>query len=271
VRRDTPKQLKPALENMAEIVGTAHKRHPAFFLDYDGTLTPIVERPELAIMSHEMRDAVRQLAEHGTVAIVSGRALEDVRKLVQLNKLVYAGSHGFEIAGPEGTQITHDVGEQFVTAVDHAEQLLHDELDGIEGVLIERKHVSVAIHVRLVNSKNVSRVEQVVERVAKEQPTLRITSGKKVYELQPNIDWHKGKAVAWLMQALKLEGPDVLPIYIGDDVTDEDAFVALKDTGVGILVSDQPRETAAEYVLRDTGEVEQFLRTVTFLQKGNVL
>jgi alpha,alpha-trehalase len=191
--------------------------------------------------------------------------------MVRLDELVYAGSHGFEIAGPEGTHITHDVGEQFVSAVDRAEQLLHDELDSIEGVLIERKHVSVAIHYRLVDVRDVSRVEEVVDRVVREEATLRKTRGKKVYELQPKIEWHKGKAVEWLMGTLELDGPDVLPIYIGDDVTDEDAFAFLEDTGIAILVADQPRKTAADYILNDTREVEQFLTTVTFLQQGHVL
>jgi len=87
--------------------------------------------------------------------------------------------------------------------------------------------------------------------------------GKKVYELLPDIDWNKGKAVLWLLETLGLEGWNVLPIYIGDDRTDEDAFRALEKPGVGILVSDRAQETSANYTLRNPEEVERFLQNIT--------
>jgi alpha,alpha-trehalase len=89
---------------------------------------------------------------------------------------------------------------------------------------------------------------------------LRRIDGKKVYELLPNIDWDKGKAVLWLLEELNLGRTDARPIYIGDDRTDEDAFRALEQRGVGILVSEKPRSTAASYSLEDPSEVERFLR-----------
>jgi trehalose-phosphatase len=87
--------------------------------------------------------------------------------------------------------------------------------------------------------------------------------GKKVYELLPDIDWDKGEAVLWLLETLGLERGKVRPIYVGDDRTDEDAFRALGQCGVGILVSEQPRPTAARYSLKDPAEVERFLRELT--------
>jgi alpha,alpha-trehalase len=87
--------------------------------------------------------------------------------------------------------------------------------------------------------------------------------GKKVYELLPDIDWDKGKAVLWLLETLKLERGKVLPIYIGDDRTDEDAFSALEKRGVAILVSEQPQVTAASYWLHNPEEVEEFLQKIT--------
>jgi alpha,alpha-trehalase len=83
--------------------------------------------------------------------------------------------------------------------------------------------------------------------------------GKKVYELLPDVDWNKGKAVLWLLETLGLEGRNALPIYIGDDRTDEDAFLALKKRGVAILVSEDPQVTAANYWLNNPEEVERFL------------
>ena len=89
--------------------------------------------------------------------------------------------------------------------------------------------------------------------------------GKKVYELLPYTDWDKGKAVLWLLENVGLKHGKVHPIYIGDDRTDEDAFRALGQRGVGILVSEEPRPTAASYSLKDPAEVERFLREVALL------
>jgi trehalose 6-phosphate phosphatase len=84
-----------------------------------------------------------------------------------------------------------------------------------------------------------------------------------VYELLPRIEWDKGKAVMWLLKALGLERENVRPIYIGDDRTDEDAFRALKEYGVGILVSDELQPTSATYSLKNPSEVEGFLQKIT--------
>jgi trehalose 6-phosphate phosphatase len=95
-----------------------------------------------------------------------------------------------------------------------------------------------------------------------------VTPGKMVYEIQPQIDWDKGKAVLYLLEALDLNREDVVPIYAGDDITDEDAFEALKGRGIGIFVgrADDPevsgRTTSADYVLHTTQEVEQFLNAL---------
>ena len=94
-------------------------------------------------------------------------------------------------------------------------------------------------------------------------PELRKTGGKKVFEVRPRMDWDKGKAVLWLLDALGLDRPEVTPIYIGDDLTDEDAFAALKERGISLLVSERPLPTAADYRLRDTEEVGDFLETLS--------
>ncbi|MEE8265977.1 MAG: trehalose-phosphatase, partial [Acidiferrobacterales bacterium] len=101
----------------------------------------------------------------------------------------------------------------------------------------------------------------------KDFPNLQKRDGKKVFEVRPKMDWDKGKAVLWLLQVLHLDGPDVLPIYVGDDSTDEDAFRALKGRGLGVLVSDTVRESAADYSLRDTGQTKQFLEMLTTIMQ----
>jgi trehalose-phosphatase len=253
--------LPSALDHLPEIVPQARNRRLVIFLDYDGTLTPIVSRPEQATLSISTREVLRELANLVPVAILSGRDLDDVRRLVDIDGIVYAGSHGFDIAGPRG--LRKQVATEFLSIIDLAEKELKEKLAGIPGALVERKRFSIAAHYRNVAGSDVSKVEQAVNKIAAHHGELRRIDNKKVYELQPNIDWNKGKAVLWLLQALELDGEAVFPIYIGDDLTDEDVFRALKERGAGIVVNKQPRLTAARYALKDPVEVERFLRDLS--------
>jgi alpha,alpha-trehalase len=249
--------LPSALEHVQEIAG-AGDRSLAIFLDYDGTLTPIVRHPEKAFLSDSTRQTLRTLAMQAPVAILSGRELEDVRKRVAIDGIVYAGSHGFDIAGPR--RLRRQEAIAFLPALDAAEKELREKLAGIAGALIERKRFSIATHYRNVNESDFPKLERAVSEVAAQHRELRRMEGKKVYELLPCTDWDKGKAVLWLLERLGLERAGVRPIYIGDDRTDEDAFRALQQRGVGIVVSEEPRATAANYSLKDPTEVERFLR-----------
>lgn len=249
-----------ALEQYAEIERELSGKRAAVFLDYDGTLTPIVERPDLAVLSKDMRATVTALAGVCTVAIISGRDRADVERLVGLDDLVYAGSHGFDIAGPDGLEVQHEEGGAFAAIVHRAAERLREALAPIEGALVEPKRFAVAVHYRQVAEGEVSMVEAAVDQLLAETSDLRKTYGKKVFELRPRLDWDKGKAVSWLLEALGLDGPDVLPFYLGDDTTDEDAFAALAERGIGILIGCPARETAAAYVLDRPADVQRFLR-----------
>ncbi|MCK8603387.1 trehalose-phosphatase [Desulfoferrobacter suflitae] len=248
---------------------TKHKRI-AVFLDYDGTLTPIVERPEDAVLSDDSRQVVKKLAEHCTVAVVSGRDLQDVQQLVAIDGIFFAGSHGFDIAGPRDWRLQNETGTEFIPLLDQAEEQLRSRLGNIQGALVERKKFSIAVHFRQVAEERIASVEQAVDEVITEHRELRKGFGKKVFELQPAIEWHKGKALLWLLEALNLDKQDVLPIYLGDDVTDEDAFEALQNTGIGIFVkgNEGPRKTAAHYALEDPQQVRRFLQTLAEMRTG---
>lgn len=265
---EKPKTLPSALESFEEIARRSRGNRIAVFLDYDGTLTPIVETPDRAVMSDEMREMVVKLSRHCTVGIISGRDLNDVKDKVRIDSIVYAGSHGFDISGPEGLQVKNETGTEFLPVLDEAEKKLSTKLGHIQGVLVERKRFAIAVHYRLVNADQAEQVEEIVDEVASGHPELRKAYGKKIFELQPDIDWHKGKALLALLKTLKLDGPDVLPFYIGDDVTDEDAFRALEDRGIGIVVWDRPYETAAWYSLNNPDEVREFLLKLIPLCKG---
>jgi trehalose 6-phosphate phosphatase len=252
--------LPSALDRWEEIARRLQSRRVAAFLDYDGTLTPIVDRPDQALLSEGMRRSVAALAERCPVAIISGRDRADVQRLVQIDTLVYAGSHGFDIVGPHGMQTRYEHGTDLVPIVERAEEELRQRLAGVKGVLVEHKKFSVAIHVRSVDPAEERAVEAIVDDVLAGHPELRKGYGKKVFELQPRLDWHKGHAVRWVLRALGLDGPDVLPLYIGDDLTDENAFEAVAERGLGIVVAAASRSTSASYVLKNPDEVHLFLR-----------
>jgi trehalose-phosphatase len=245
-----------ALEHWEEIVERLARRRPAVFLDYDGTLSPIAPRPELATLPEETREILRRLAERTPVAILSGRGREDVAALVGLPDLAYAGSHGFDIAGP-GLRL--EVGEGIPERIESAAAQLRRDLEGLPGVLIEPKRFALSIHFRLVDERHLPLIDAAVDAAAAAHPGLRKAHGKKLFELRPDLDWDKGKALLWLLDALGLDDGHHLPLYIGDDLTDEDAFRAIAGLGLGILVTEEPRETAAEYSLRSPGEVKELL------------
>jgi alpha,alpha-trehalase len=251
--------MHSALDNWDEIRARLKDRRAAVFLDYDGTLTPIVERPDLAILSPDIRATLERLSKVCTVVIVSGRERRDVARLVGSDGIVYAGAHGFDIAGPAGTGIQHKEGASFVPVIAEAAKELRRLLAPIHGVIVEDKTYAIAVHYRMVDAEDVARVEKVVDTVLAHHTRLRKTGGKKVFELRPDIPWDKGKAVLWLLDALDLDRPDIVPIYLGDDVTDHDAFDALRGKGLSVLVSAQLESTSADYRLADTSEVADFL------------
>lgn len=248
-----------ALEARDKIRQRLEGRQPALFLDYDGTLTPIVARPELAILPEATRALLQELAQVFPVAIVSGRDLADVRKMVGLDDVVYAGSHGFDIRGPGGLRLQNEQAKTALPDLDSAESELKESITAIDGGWIERKHFAIAVHYRQVADEDASRLEALVKQVKVEHPALRLKGGKRIWELQPDIEWDKGRAVLWLLEHLGLDRYDILPIYMGDDVTDEDAFRALADRGLGIGVG-VGDDTHAHYTLRDVDEVAPFLR-----------
>lgn len=183
----------------------ARRQRMIVFLDYDGTLTPIVSDPAAATLSETMREAVRRLAENNTVAVVSGRAREKVRDFVKLSELYYAGSHGFDIDGPCGMR--HAVSSEIVPLLGAAREKLELRLAGIEGAAIEDNRFSISVHWRNVLSGEArARVEAIVDEVLATPPlsgALRKSTGKCVYELRPNVRWNKGEAVLYLLELLR--------------------------------------------------------------------
>ncbi|MDP8253360.1 MAG: trehalose-phosphatase [Candidatus Kaelpia aquatica] len=232
-------------------------RKPIIFLDYDGTLTPIVAKPELAVLSKDMREIIKELISKYTVAIVSGRGREDVENLVNIEGILYAGNHGFDIKGPD-LSMTQPDAEEAIPAVKEAIAYFKDKLSSIDGLLVEEKKFSVAVHYRLVDEdKYLNVIEDEVNRVVAKFKFLRLMHGKKVFEVLPNIYWNKGCAIRWIVDALKLSFKDNLIVYIGDDTTDEDAFRAIRSRGCSILVAEELRPSAADFWVKNPNSVKE--------------
>jgi len=261
--------LPHALRDRDELARRLAEKRPAVFLDYDGTLTPIVDRPEDAIISSRMRDAIRLLARRCPVCVVSGRDRRVVQDLMGLDNLIVAGSHGFDIWSPDAGTLEHEASGGFEALLERVTNRVRDQAGAIDGALIEPKKASVAVHYRLVSDSERPRIKALVDRLLAEHPDeLKVTPGKMVYEIQPKLDWDKGKAVLHLLGALDLDHEDIVALYLGDDITDEHAFEALKGMGVGVFVGDPDdpevagRPTAADFVLTSIQEVERFLGTL---------
>jgi trehalose 6-phosphate phosphatase len=255
----TPQELPAVLQHLDKIEEKLKSQKLMLFLDFDGTLAPIVERHEDAGISPEMKELVEQLASKHSVAVISGRGLKDVKSKMGLEDIFYAGSHGFEISGPDGFHKENDEAQEVLHVFDELEPKLKEKLSDIEGVRFERKKFTLAVHYRQVAGEKEGDLMSIMDETLKDYPQVIKGEGKKVVEIRPNIDWDKGKAVEMLQKELSKKEGEGFSLFVGDDITDEDAFKALSN-GYGILVGDHGRKTYADYSLKDVDGVRDFLQ-----------
>jgi alpha,alpha-trehalase len=248
-------------DRRAEFESIRADRPLALFVDFDGTLSPIVNNPQDARISPEMRAALRAVAARHTVAVVSGRDRSFVEAQVGIEAIWYAGSHGLDIAGPDGEMVHPDAGRT-VPLLDDLAERLREALSTIEGVYFERKRFSLAVHYRNVQPARRPEVKDTAARLAGEVQHLRAHAGKMVLEIQPALDWDKGSAVEWLIDALSIDPATTLVLYVGDDETDEDAFRVLNDRGLGIYVGPALSTSLATYRLENPAQVLTLLQTL---------
>lgn len=244
-------------------------------LDFDGTMSPIVPRPEDARLHEAVEAPLRRLVERSdtVVAIVSGRGLSDVRARVVMPGIYYAGNHGFEIEGPDVDRV-HPAASEARPDLESCIEALVDALSDEPGTEIEDKRWTLSIHYRRAEREGAeARVRAAIDEHCR-RPGLRVTEGKKVFEVRPDVEWDKGKATEFLLDVLteesgggddgvaRIPGAPRLPaIFVGDDRTDEDAFVVVRDLGGGIVVGDPPpSDTAAVAWLRGPKEVAELIR-----------
>lgn len=254
-----PEDLSNAMESIDDVFKVIGNKKPVLFLDYDGTLSPIVSNPEDAILSNITKNVIEKLSKLIPIGIISGRDRQNVESKIGIDSLIYAGSHGFDITGPNNLEMQYEEGQEALPILDEAELQLNKSLNGIQGALVERKKYAIAVHFRNVEEGKVKEVEEKVMEVLGRHKKLKKGSGKMIIELKPAQDWHKGKALTWILDALQLGSENHIPIFIGDDVTDEDALKVIEKDGIGIIVGKHEEDTAASYSLRDTEEVALFL------------
>lgn len=233
------------------------------FLDYDGTLVPIRKTPDSALLSPARQRFLERLARRAFVCVVSGRSLADVRRLVAARGVAYIGNHGLEIRDRRLLWV-HPAAARLRPVLASTLADIRRKTGGIPGVLVEDKGVTGSVHYRLAAARRYPELKEMIEKeIQKRGRRLKLTEGKKVFEIRPNIRWDKGRGVRELLRRRDFEAADVR-VYIGDDRTDEDAFRALRRDDVSVLVG-RKRPSLARFRLADVDAVWRFLKAVARL------
>lgn len=242
-------------------------KHILLLLDYDGTLAPIARRPEQALIPPRSKKLLQLLSKNQNceVMIISGRSIPDVKRMIGLRNIIYSGNHGLEVEGPK-IKFQSFIPAKYKKILKKIKNQLQEDLSSIPGAWVEDKGPALSVHYRLVPSEKIPAVKTIfqentiVDRLCKD---IKTKSGKMVLEIKPPVAWDKGKIVLWLLarQAFLSEDQKLLPIYVGDDVTDEDAFRALENRGLTICVG-QSKDTLAQYYLNNSQEVSKFLQEI---------
>lgn len=252
-------ELKKRLKSFSGLV---------LLLDYDGTLTEIVKRPKDAKLKKTIHDTLKRLTHKKNIGIgiISGRALDDLKSLVSLDKVFYAGNHGLEIE-ERGDLFFYPGSKKYVKIFKKLTGLLKEKIK-LSGVIVEDKGFSLTFHYRMVQSRLGNKVKNMFYRQVSpfvKKFDLKIRRGKMVLELRPPLDWDKAKAAQFIRRAIirniAQKANKILTIYIGDDETDEDAFRELKDD-LTVFVGRPKKNSNAKYFLRNPGEVEKFLKFI---------
>lgn len=236
------------------------------FCDYDGTLTPIAETPDKAVIPKSTKELLKKLSgiSGSKIVIISGRTVKDLKNKIQLKNVIYSGNHGLEISGC-GFKFKALISQKYENVLKIIRNNLINKLSDIDGILLENKKFSLSIHYRLVNKKDIPSVKAIVNNTVllyEKNKEIKVKEGKKVFEIMPPIEWDKGKAALRILTIF----PNIFPVYFGDDNTDEDAFNVLRNKGLTIFVG-KPKVSKAKYYLKGTKEVAKILEYILEIRK----
>ena len=258
------KYLFTARNELGRVLG---KKNIFLFLDYDGTLAPIADKPGKAFLPKETKKLLTSLVEvpNCKIAIISGRSLKDVKNKVGIKNIIYAGNHGLEVEGSK-IKLKKQINQESLVILKSIKAELAKKLSEIQGVFVEDKGLTLSLHYRLADKKYIPEVKAIFHKIIISHlanDRIRIKSGKMVFEVRPSINWDKGKIVLWLLARERLanKNNNILPVYVGDDVTDEDAFRVLRNKGITVFVG-LSKKSSAEYYLKSTQEVTKLLEKI---------
>lgn len=241
------------------------------FLDFDGTLSPIVRDPGQAVLSLRMRRGLEKLLSAGRckIAVISGRTLEDIRRRVGIAGITYGGNHGLEVEGPT-VKFRYPVPESARRALEDVRRTLEKAFSAIPGAFLEDKGMTLTAHLRKVKRGGLLIAAHAVSEATgphRMRGEIVVSPGKEAFEIRPSVEWNKGETVLWLLEkGVVAGGEPSWPFCVGDDRTDEDAFRAIRERGVAVFVG-MPRQTQARYYLKNVGEVEAFFGKLARIRK----
>ena len=227
-------------------------------LDFDGTLSEIADTPDQAALAEETRRLLALLVQRPDtkVAVISGRRLDDVKSRVGLPGIYYAGNHGLEIEGP-GIRWTHPQAR----GVDASVYVkLQEDLRAFPGHLLEHKSPGFAVHYRGVATRLHARLRKMVRaRLRGLRPRFRVLRGKMTLDSRPDIPWNKGHALRMIRRTL---AGSWTCVFIGDDVTDEEAFASLGRQALTLRIG-RVKISSAQHILRSRRLVDLLLESLS--------
>ncbi len=264
--------MKYLFPHWKEIEKKVGRKDIFLFLDYDGTLSPIVENPHKADLPEKTKNILKSLSllKEIKLAIISGRSLNDLKSKVGINKIIYSGNHGFEVSG---TKKKPKIGNlaAYLKKLKKIKEELEAELLKFKGAIVEDKKISLTFHYRMINNKDAVGAKKVFAGIVRkyaDNNEIDIRRGKKVIEIRPSVEWHKGKAVDFILKEFQEnhKGKKCFPVYIGDDKTDEDAFGYMQKKGLCVRVG-KSASSIADFYLKNTSETAELLQRFLNLKR----
>ena len=265
--------MKYLFNEWHKIEAKINQKRVFIFLDFDGTLTPIMASPDKAVLPEAAKILLQSISENQNMqlAFISGRHIKDIQRKIGIKNAIYAGSHGLQVEGPRIT-CKPFIPDQYRTVLQRIKKELTRKLTGIPQAFIEDKQLTIALHYRLVAENERALVKNIfLEAVRPVMDIIKIQAGKMVREVMPRIAVDKGTVVVWLLahSLFKSKDRSMYPVYIGDDLTDEDAFKALRGRGLTIYVG-RPKQSYAQYYVKDHNEVLAVLERISRTYHGSV-